>query len=218
LDDLLGTYTPTSTDYVLWWDLLPGRYHSGQCLLESSILHVEGGTSWSTIDWSATLPSQTTVKFQVRSSDDPSDMGPWSSIIFSPGSITPYVTAGDDYFQYRAVLETLEPTATPSLNSVTVSWNPVGIEGGEEPSTLSMEPLRNPTVGFAELRLSLPSLMQVRLDVFDVSGRLVAGVLDGELEQGSHTIQVSDLTPGLYLARLVAGSETLVERLTVIGR
>jgi hypothetical protein len=218
-DDLIGYYSPyeSSTDYILWWNMMPDSYHSGQCLLESSILQVSGGASWSALDWNATLPSQTTVKFQVRSSDDPSDMGAWSSNIFSPGSITVWTTPGDAYFQYKAILETLDPTATPSLNSVTVSWNQVGIEGGEEPSALSMEPLRNPAVGFVELRLSLPSLMQVRLDVFDVSGRLVARVLDGELEQGSHTIQVSDLAPGLYFARLVAGTETLLERLTVIG-
>jgi hypothetical protein len=219
-DDLLGYYSPYggSTDYVLWWDMLPDRYHSGQCLLESSILHVVGGASWSTLDWNATLPSQTTVKFQVRSSDDPSDMGTWSSNLFSPGSIVAWTTPGDSYFQYKTILETLDPTVTPSLNSVTVSWNPVGIEEGGESSEISMELVRNPVVGLVVLRLSLPSLMQAKLDVFDISGRLVAGVLDGELEQGSHTIQVSDLAPGLYLARLVAGSETLVERLTVIGR
>jgi hypothetical protein len=218
-DDFLATnHQSGSTTYkVIWWDFLPGVYHLGQCLLESSILQVDDA-AWSTIDWSATLPSQTTVKFQVRSSNNPADMGSWSSNIFSPGSVLPYVTSGDDYFQYRAVLETLEPTATPVLNSVTISWNPVGIEGGEEPSAFSMEPLRNPAVGLVELRLSLPSLMHVRLDVFDVSGRVVAKVIDEELEQGNHTIQVSDLAPGLYLARLVAGSETLVERLTVIER
>jgi hypothetical protein len=220
-DDLLccyDAYSSSSREYVLWWDMLPGMYHSGQCLLESSILHVDGGVSWSTLDWNATLPSQTTVKFQVRSSDDPSDMGPWSSNIISPGSITAHTTSGDAYFQYRAILETLDPTVTPALNSVTVSWNPVGIEEGGESSEVSMELVRNPAVGLVELHLSLPSLMHVRLDVFDVSGRLVARVLDGELEQGSHTIQVTDLAPGLYLALLVTGSELLVERVTVIGR
>jgi hypothetical protein len=204
-----------SFDAASWWDMQEYRSHA---VLESSILYLGCDPAWGWIDWNADAPSSTSVAFQVRASDDCAQMGEWSSILDIPGSLAGVLADSSSFFQYRVLLSTSDSTATPELADVTIGWDPTGIEGGEEPSALSMEPLQNPAVGFVELRLSLPSLMQVRLDVFDVSGRLVAGVLDGELEPGSHTIQVSDLAPGLYLARLVAGSETLVERLTVIGR
>jgi len=218
-DDLSVRYSSSSVPArtAMWWDFSPGIYHESVCFLESSILYVND-VHWNTIDWSATLPPETYIRFQVRSSDDFTSMGDWSPFITSPGSIAPYVSDGDSYIQYKAVLHTTDSMATPILNNVAVSWDPTGIEEGSEPSGLTLAPARNPSVGSLELLLGIPSCMHVRLDVYDTAGRLVSTALDGELQQEDHSIIVDDLSPGLYLARMTAGEQTITERLTVIGR
>lgn len=78
----------------------------------------------------------------------------------------------------------------------------------------------NPATLFA---LDLPEAGAVRLDVFDVRGRLVAVVYDGPLEAGRHLIPWAGrgvegpLPGGVYLYRLTALGRTETRKL-VIGR
>ncbi len=58
------------------------------------------------------------------------------------------------------------------------------------------------TLGFA-----LPEARRVRLDVYDISGRLVAAVLDRRLDAGYHEVgfDASNLASGVYIYRIQAG-------------
>ncbi|RLA72344.1 MAG: hypothetical protein DRG30_07480, partial [Epsilonproteobacteria bacterium] len=79
-----------------WWNFGSGDYTTGEAQLESSILYVYD-VNWGSIDWSAITPSGTSVCFEVRSSDDPDNMGNWSGVITSPGSLASYLTPDDSY-------------------------------------------------------------------------------------------------------------------------
>jgi len=54
----------------------------------------------------------------------------------------------------------------------------------------------------------------VRLQVFDLSGRLLRDIRAGEFADGEHTVVMdgSELDPGLYFMVLKTTSGTLIER------
>jgi len=63
----------------------------------------------------------------------------------------------------------------------------------------------NPTT---TIRFLLPQRSHVTLKVFDVLGREVATLVDGEMEAGEHTViyNAKDLASGVYFYRLQAGN------------
>ena len=62
----------------------------------------------------------------------------------------------------------------------------------------------------------LPAAARVRLSVYDVLGREVAVLVDGEQAAGTHAAELrgGSLAAGLYVVRLTAGDATLVRRVT----
>ncbi len=72
---------------------------------------------------------------------------------------------------------------------------------------------RSATVGFA-----LPSSQRVTLSVYDVLGREVARLVDGEVEAGRHEAVLGGATlpSGVYLIRLTAGNVVQTKRITLV--
>ncbi len=72
---------------------------------------------------------------------------------------------------------------------------------------------RSATVGFA-----LPEAGRVRLAVYDVLGREVVRLVDGEVEAGRHEalLDGASLPAGVYLVRLVTESRTETQRITLV--
>ncbi len=75
----------------------------------------------------------------------------------------------------------------------------------------------------AKMSFQLAEAAQVRLRVFDVNGRLVASVYEGELAAGEHTLEWSgvdangqDVSAGLYFARVEAGEHTASAKVLVL--
>jgi hypothetical protein len=70
------------------------------------------------------------------------------------------------------------------------------------------------SVGF-----SLPDARPARIELIDVSGRLVESNEVGRLGAGRHTVTIgkgSELGPGVYLLRLVREDEKLTARAVVL--
>jgi hypothetical protein len=93
--------------------------------------------------------------------------------------------------------------------------------GDRPPPALSFEVEgRNPAIGPVRLSLVLPERAQVQLGIFDVSGRQVARLADGELEPGRHEVIWGPTAParpaGVYLARLRVGHQDLVRRVILL--
>jgi hypothetical protein len=82
--------------------------------------------------------------------------------------------------------------------------------------TLVLSPLRpNPFTHAVSVRFALPSCMKVKLQIYDMKGRLVARLLRGEsMSAGTHTIQWQPrgLSAGNYLCRLKAGDAVRIAR------
>jgi hypothetical protein len=81
-------------------------------------------------------------------------------------------------------------------------------------------PVPNPFRGATRIAFSLPSRTRARLEVYDVTGRLVARLVDGERAAGRHVVEWDGRAldgarahPGVYLCRYVAGDRHETRRL-----
>jgi hypothetical protein len=183
-----------------WWEATEFD-SSGQ--LESSILDSGIGASMGSIDWTGAGPPGTSLRFQVRSSNDPGDLGIWSGEITSPGDFPDVL---DRYFQYRVLLETTDPDYSPLLYDVTFVPDLAGLTtdvGVLAAAGLQAEP--NPFGSEVALSFALQARGRVRLEVFDVSGRMVRRLADTYLAAGAHRFgwdgrngRGRPMSPGLY--------------------
>lgn len=73
----------------------------------------------------------------------------------------------------------------------------------------------NPTT---QITYDLPQSGHVRLQVFDITGRYVATLVDGQVAAGSHRVSFDgrNLSSGVYIYRLQAGGQLLTRQLTLI--
>ncbi|MCC5940835.1 MAG: T9SS type A sorting domain-containing protein [Balneolaceae bacterium] len=64
----------------------------------------------------------------------------------------------------------------------------------------------------------LPETSDVRLEVFDLTGRQIATLVEGQVQAGSHrvTFDAGNLSSGVYLYRLQAGNQIFTRKLTLI--
>jgi parallel beta-helix repeat protein len=86
------------------------------------------------------------------------------------------------------------------------------------PARVELSARPNPFSGGTSLRLSLPRSTSVSLRVYDVSGRLVETLVDGQLGAGHHGFKwhAAGVSPGVYLAILEVGSDRLTRKLTLL--
>lgn len=76
----------------------------------------------------------------------------------------------------------------------------------------------NPFASETTIRFTLPEAGPVTLRVFDVLGREVARLVDGEREAGRHHVvfDASALPSGVYVVQLAAGGQVAAERVTLL--
>jgi hypothetical protein len=91
---------------------------------------------------------------------------------------------------------------------------PVGV-----PGTVALEQnYPNPFNPTTQIAFRTAERGAVNLSVFDMLGRNVATLLDGDMEGGSYTVpfDATDLAAGVYLCRLNAGGQTAVRRMVLL--
>ena len=98
---------------------------------------------------------------------------------------------------------------------------------GARPTARLLQNQPNPfgtstTIRFEVPRVDTPSgLVPVRLLVFDLAGRVVSRLIDGEMEPGDHTVSLTredmdGLPNGIYFYRLEAADKRLTRKLTLM--
>ncbi len=91
---------------------------------------------------------------------------------------------------------------------------------GELPSEFSLEPnFPNPFNPSTNLRYEVPVESHVRIDVYDVLGRKVSELVNEEMHgRGTFTVTFdgAQLSSGVYIARLISGNTTLIQKMTLI--
>ena len=81
----------------------------------------------------------------------------------------------------------------------------------------------NPFVSSTTLRFELPESGPARLSVYDISGRVVRTLADGQTAMGAHAVRWNGtddhgqpLPAGIYFARLDALGKTQVRRMVLM--
>lgn len=87
------------------------------------------------------------------------------------------------------------------------------------PAALALEQnYPNPFNPSTKIRYSLPASMKVSLEVFDLLGRRVATLVNGEMPAGAHEARFDArrLASGAYVYRLTAGKQILTKRMYLV--
>ena len=204
---------------VTWWDL--NSYESNGAL-ESSLLEIQDGSAlcWSEISWNSDCPAGTELGFQVRATDTgwESPMPEWSDTLWNPCSLEGILPDDYHFVQYRVVMDTSDPSLTPVLYDITLSWNENGVEDQEVPFIRSIEFLPfspNPVNGRPVARFSLVEPNDVELTVFSISGRVVDRANASGYPAGYGNIILRELPPGLYICRMTSGGVSGTRRFIV---
>jgi hypothetical protein len=85
------------------------------------------------------------------------------------------------------------------------------------PAELTLDGARpNPVRGAAVVRYGLPTPDAVRVAVYDMLGRQVAVLAEGEQAAGWHEAAVPALAAGAYVVRMTVGTSAFTRRITVV--
>jgi hypothetical protein len=199
---------------ISWWDLTS---FASSATLESSILYTGCDPDWGTLLWSSQTPPGTSVSFQVRASDDYTQMGAWSDTLTAPCSLHGLLSDNSSYVQYRPIFETADPDTTPTLLDVTVTWDPLGIGDFGSPEGYFLSPMTpNPAGPSPSISFGLPEAGMMELSIFDASGRVIEEIGPSEYQAGYHSIQLQGLGEGIYFARMQTGYFTATQRFAVV--
>jgi len=100
---------------------------------------------------------------------------------------------------------------------------PVGTDDpGEQPLAFELhQNYPNPFNPETTISFTLPEQEQVRLEVYDITGRRVATLADGPMPAGHHSVRFdagnhTSMSSGVYLYRIRAGDRTDVRKMTLI--
>jgi hypothetical protein len=157
---------------------------------------------------------------------------PWLSVSPTDGTLAPgesrdltlTVLADSDQgtdIDFFGTIRVRNHSCPDSIDNIPISAIAMGTD--EQPGGLVREfalhpAYPNPFNPVTQLRFDLPSPGQVRLDLFDISGRLVRTLVDQQLTAGSHSVSVdmADAASGVYLARMNAGSFTATRKIVLV--
>ncbi len=200
-----------------WLDLLTG-FRAGAPVIGTGAAGAAGtlgaDSVWQSVEFRLTEPAQLTTW------DLPDGARP---LLLVDGGVVTAASAS-------LVVSSLSPTRVPAsargqylrglLASATATsvGEPTDVEGKQLPPRIFMDPpYPNPASHIAHVGVSQAVSGQVRIEVFDLLGRRVARVLDGQFPAGrrSLTVDVSQFASGLYLVVLSADGRTAQEVLVV---
>lgn len=171
--------------------------HSEQGIFTSRVFDAGSKVSWENISWSASVPDNTGLTIQTRSSDDNQSWSGWENE--NEGSIT---SPAARYFQYRVLLGTANPSVSPVLREVKVTYRDIS-----PPVVVSVTPARGQSTSDRR-----PTILITLSDTSGIDEGSIKLELDGQDVQFSFdpvTKQISytpaeDLPPGLRTVYLSA--------------
>ncbi|MFH1679927.1 MAG: right-handed parallel beta-helix repeat-containing protein, partial [Candidatus Eisenbacteria bacterium] len=110
--------------------------------------------------------------------------------------------------------------------TVVLAHNPVmSVASGSHAAELALDVSPNPVRGETAVRFALPSPARVRVDLYDVRGRLAARIVEEDLPAGPHGLAWNGgrsggrgaLPPGTYFVRLAAGERSITKKIVLAG-
>ena len=115
---------------------------SSSGILESEVFDSETYPTWKTLNWSATTPPGTEIKFQIRSASSRANLASEDFLGSDGSSTTFYATSGQSihechererWLQYKAYLSTTDQLLSPILEDVSITYVPIDTDDDDIP-------------------------------------------------------------------------------------
>ncbi len=211
-ESLIGPTCDMMTDAMMAWAewCMGGGYVN----VELEYFTAEWREGSATLSWDVSDGSTAAGFNLYREPDDGSGKTLVNGELITGESPYKYVdTEASPVFSYDYYLEALDESGAATTHG------PVHLDalGGTKAAFALYQTNPNPTAGAVTFRFSVADDSSAELAVYDISGRKVATVVEGPLAAGEHLI-LADLTylpSGVYVYRLVAGSESAAKKLVV---
>lgn len=85
-------------------------------------------------------------------------------------------------------------------------------------NTINLNVFPNPSTGAATLNFSLPSKETIRLSIVNLLGEETAVIVDSkEFQGGQHSVNISELKPGIYFCKLSFSNNYFVKKVVVVS-
>lgn len=122
-------------------------------------------------------------------------------------------------YDYQIMIHSNDPENPVLVVEVTITVEGVSGEPDGVPGTFALEQnYPNPFMGTTTIEFALAEAGPVMIEVFDLTGRHIATLVDGEMPAGYHstTWNTSDVASGVYLYRIRSGTFSQTRRALVI--
>lgn len=98
-----------------------------------------------------------------------------------------------------------------------------GVGGGEKLVLSLAQNAPNPFIGQTMIKFSVPRKMNVKLSVYDVSGRLVKTIAEGDMDPGEHSLawdgrdaSARSVSPGIYFLRMSTPERSMQKKMVLL--
>jgi hypothetical protein len=118
--------------------------------------------------------------------------------------------AGWDYVVFIPAF--MSETSVDHYYDFTIT-NTTGIEGDPTPEMIGVGVSSNPAGPSSQVSFTLPEAGEARLDVFDLTGRIVSTIHSGMTDAGAHSVMLGEMVPGTYFVRLSANGQISTRRI-----
>lgn len=172
--------------------------------------------------WESDFPADWQLFITDNQSGEVIDLSQQSELIFDVlGDAQKSTAEGQSIVKNRPISSIkLKRNGNPRFSLQIVPNITVSIESSQNlPSSVGLDQnYPNPFNPSTEIKFQLPQNSAVSLKVFDVLGREVATLIDGQVEAGFHqvTFNARNLSSGMYIYRLQTGNTVITKKLTLI--
>ena len=192
------------------------------CFPNASQIAVTSTSSNMTVSWSTS--ESATCRLRYRPTQGGSNWSYTQGLTGTSHSFTVGTQCAQPY-EYG-----IEYQCTGYVTAATGTHTTAGCGGGGDRGDIPALPaLRvphpNPTKGATRLAFELPEQSQVRIQVFDLQGKLIRNLVQGGQPAGYHVATWDGLdssgnkvSDGIYFVRMITGKQRFAQRLLVIAK
>ena len=156
---------------------------------------------------------------------DPAPVGEGTRVVYKDGDCK--VVFSTIYF--GSIIDGAEPPATRSAIMDTILWHfgmpSIGIaEKPAKPKEVALlGNVPNPFNASTEIRFVLPQAGDVKVEVLDVSGKVVRTLFEGNMPAGTHSLiwngtdaAGKEMPSGVYTCRVIAGDRVVTTKMSLV--
>jgi len=160
---------------------------------------------WNGTDVSATLVADGTYKVWIEFA--------WASSLTTGKTVEPFS------FTKGATADHQTPVSSANITGITLDWVPAGVgiieKQDKEIFSVSPNPINNQTT----INYSLIDLSDVTISLYDVTGKLMTVLSDGNQNAGNYSLPLNlkaKVKPGVYFVKMNTGKTQHTERVLLL--